>query len=158
VILPVTRSWLGKENTELESQIAPEMPDILNWALDGLARLYANDGHFTPVPSAEAMVQQIRDLASPVGAFVRERCVLAPDLQIEPDEIYAVYKTWAEESGYPRSSKNVFGRDLLAACPSVRKGRLWKGGNRGAVYLGIGWRKGETGDEPLLGSNNRNLL
>ncbi|MCX4670329.1 hypothetical protein OG453_27165 [Streptomyces sp. NBC_01381] len=35
----MTVSWLGKEDTGLTDKLAEETPGILNWALDGLARL-----------------------------------------------------------------------------------------------------------------------
>jgi putative DNA primase/helicase len=149
VVLLLSRSWLGKEDHELEQRICEQLPGILNWALEGLARLNSNDGRFTRVPGAEEAIIAMRDLSSPVAAFVRERCVLKPELQIEPDEIYAVYKTWCEENEYPRASKHVFGRDLRAACSSVSKRRLGDT-KRVHVYVGIGWRKSEESESTLL--------
>jgi putative DNA primase/helicase len=150
VVLILTRSWLGKENHELESGLLEELPGILNLALDGLHRLNTNDGRFTRVPSADEAIVAMRDLASPVAAFVREHCTLKPQLQVGVDDLYESYKKWAEDAEYPKASKHVFGRDLRAAFPAVRKSRL---GDRARVhvYLGIGWRKqdddGEGSDE-----------
>jgi putative DNA primase/helicase len=79
----------------------------------------------------------MRDLASPVGAFARERCVVGPDKQVAVDELYKAFKDWAEENEQPKSSKAVFGRDLKAVAPGVRKSRLWGSGNRCPVYTGI---------------------
>ena len=76
IVVILTRSWLGKEDDALEERFAPELPGILNWALEGLARLNRNDGRFTRVPSAEEAIIAMRDLASPVAAFVRERCII----------------------------------------------------------------------------------
>ena len=39
VPLLLTRSWLGQEDHGLENALREELPGILNWALDGLARL-----------------------------------------------------------------------------------------------------------------------
>ncbi len=59
----------------------------------------------------------MRDLASPVGAFVRERCEVGADKTVEIDKLYEAYKTWCEENEHPKPSKQVFGRDLRAAVP-----------------------------------------
>jgi putative DNA primase/helicase len=48
-------------------------PGILNWALAGLDRLNKR-GYLLQPASGCATVRKMEDLASPVGAFVRERC------------------------------------------------------------------------------------
>src|SRR5262249_26729112 len=121
IVLLLTRSWLGKEDSELEPRLCTELPGILNFALAGLTRLNKNEGRFTEVPSAKEAIVAMRDLASPVAAFVRERCRLDAQSAIAVDDIYGVYKTWAEDNEYPRESKALFGRDLRAAFPTVRK-------------------------------------
>ena len=138
VLIPVTQSWYGKEDLMLEPDLHKELPGILNWALDGLARLTGNGGRFTSVPSADEAVETLRDLASPVAAFVREMCVVGPDQEIERDTLYAAYRTWAEEGGYPKSPKNVFGRDLKAAVPAISDVRpRVGGGKRDRRYVGV---------------------
>jgi putative DNA primase/helicase len=123
VLLPLTLSWLGKEDHSLEPRLCAELSGILNWALDGLQRLVANDGRFSRVESAEEAISAMRDLASPVSAFVREKCEIGPTLQVGVDELYTAFKSWCEDNEYPKSPKAVFGRDLRAACPTVRKMR-----------------------------------
>jgi putative DNA primase/helicase len=150
IVLLLTRSWLGKEDTKLEPNLITELPGVLNWALDGLTRLNKNDGRFTEVPSAKEAIIAMRDLASPVAAFVRERCKLDPQASTAVDELYAVYKTWCEDTEYPRASKHVFGRDLRAACPSVRKERPRRRPGetrREQMYVGIRWLKDGDGDD-----------
>ncbi|WP_319020215.1 hypothetical protein [Streptomyces peucetius] len=39
VVLNMTVSWLGKKDIGLTGELAAEIPGILNWALEGLARL-----------------------------------------------------------------------------------------------------------------------
>lgn len=138
VPLVTTRSWLGKENHELELQLRSELPGILNWALDGLRRLtFDNDNRFTRQPSADEAILAMRDLASPVGAFVREQCELGASMEVAADTLYSAFKTWCEQAEYPKLSRHVFGRDLRAACPSVRKKRPREGETRSRVYGGI---------------------
>ena len=70
-------------------------------------------------------MQLMRDLASPVAAFVRQQC-WTDDRQasVGVEALYGDYKGWCEDEGLPRSSKDVFGRDLRAVCPWVRKARV----------------------------------
>jgi putative DNA primase/helicase len=144
VLLLTTRSWLGKEDYELETEIRAELTGILNWSLDGLRRLTLdNENHFTRFEAAEEAITTMQDLASPVGAFVRERCKLDSGAEIAVDDLYGAYKSWCEISEYPKSPKAHFGRDLRAACPSVRKRRPRDGSKRHFVYAGIRLRKDE---------------
>jgi putative DNA primase/helicase len=143
IVVLLNRSWLGREDHALEGRLVAELPGILNWALDGLARLNRNGGRFTPVPSALEATNTLRDLASPVAAFVRECCALNAQLHIGVDDLYGRYKTWCVEAEYPKSSKHLFGRDLHAAFPSIKKTRPRKGRDRAHIYVGIGWREGD---------------
>jgi putative DNA primase/helicase len=76
ILLPLQNSWLGREDLTLEPGLHGELTGILNWALAGLKRLVKNKNIFTRVPSADEAIMAMRDLASPVGAFVREECVV----------------------------------------------------------------------------------
>jgi putative DNA primase/helicase len=138
VPLLLTRSWLGQEDHELEPALRDELPGVLNWALDGLERLTAV-GRFTRPPGADEAMVALQDLASPVAAFVRDRCVRGPDYRVPVDDLYAAYKTWATDNGHVISTKQVFGRDLRAAVPGLRVAR--PGGHdeaeRARVYVGV---------------------
>ncbi len=65
VSLLLSRSFYGKEDLKLESELVAELPGILNWALDGLGRL-ADQGRFTRPASTDEMLGTLQDLASPV--------------------------------------------------------------------------------------------
>jgi len=150
VLLLTTRSWLGKEDYELERNLRDELSGILNFALDGLQRLaHDNENRFTRFAAAEEAITIMRDLASPVGAFVREKCKLDANAEIPVDVLYPAYKDWCQICEYPKSPKAHFGRDLRAACPSVRKTRPRDGTNRQHVYAGIRLRteKDEADEE-----------
>jgi putative DNA primase/helicase len=141
VLLLTTRSWLGREDVTLEPGLHGELTGILNWALDGLQRLTVTNGNiFTRLPSADEAITAMRDLASPVAAFVREQCDIAADHEIRADDLYAAYKTWAEDNGHSKKSKQTFGRDLHAAFPLISVKRPY--GDRRRVYVGIDIRHG----------------
>jgi putative DNA primase/helicase len=123
VLLLSSRSWLGREDFDLEPALQAELPGILNFALEGLQRLCNNDNRFTHVATADEAIVQMRDLASPVAAFGREKCELGADKKVDVDVLYTEYKQWAEDNGHVKMNKSLFGRDLRAAYPSIRKTR-----------------------------------
>jgi putative DNA primase/helicase len=137
LLLLTTLSWLGKEDHDLELALQAEMTGILNWSLDGLARLTNNGGRFTRVPSADEAIIAMRDLASPVAAFVRERCRIDAAMEVIIDDLYAAYCSWAADNGHAKPSKQNFGRFLRAAVPSVRVQRPRDAGTRPRFYTGI---------------------
>jgi putative DNA primase/helicase len=146
VLLTLSRSWLGKEDHALEQKLSVELPGILNWALDSLQRLTATNGNrFTRVPTSEEAILMMRDLASPVAAFVREQCEMGSDEQVAVDELYGAFKIWAENNGHAKPTKQLFGRDLRAAVPSI-KVTMPRGtdGKQYRVYAGIALREKET--------------
>jgi putative DNA primase/helicase len=143
VLLLTTRSWLGREDLNMEPALHTDLTGILNWALDGLQRLsVTNDNVFTRLPSADEAITAMRDLASPVAAFVREQCEIGPNYAIAVDDLYAAFKKWAEDNGHTKKEKNTFGRDLHAAFPSISKKRPRDDGDRRWIYAGIDMRHG----------------
>ena len=64
-------------------------------------------------------IQTLRDLASPVAAFVREECVVGQDKSVKRDTLYSAYRAWADNGGYPKSLKHVF------SMPRLRRSRRW---------------------------------
>jgi putative DNA primase/helicase len=149
ILLQLTRSWLGKEDHTLERRLQEELPGILNWALAGLERLtVANGNRFTALASSDEAIITMRDLASPVAAFVRERCKVRADEQVLVDELYAAYKAWAADNEQPKATKHVFGRDLRAAVPGVKKSRPREAEGRSFVYSGIALNTQYIGNLP----------
>jgi putative DNA primase/helicase len=146
VPLLLTETFYGREDLELEPKLEAELPGILNWALDGLRRL-AEGGKFTKPPNVEDTIRTLQDLASPVGAFIRDCCEKGKDKTVSIDELYRAYRWWSETNGHAKSTKQVFGRDLRA----VMAGRLkvtqpGSGDNRQRAYEGIDLTKDALAD------------
>jgi putative DNA primase/helicase len=137
VVLMSDKSWLGNEDVTLEDAILQGLPGILNWSLDGLARLVNNRNRFTRVEAFDEAIIEMRDLASPVAAFVRQRCVLGDNNSVVADELYTAFKQWAEDSGYRVISRETFGRDLRASALGVRRVQVRAGKDRYWRYEGI---------------------
>lgn len=123
VILRTLRSFYGQEDTALTDKLMTELPGILNWAIEGWRRLRER-GRFVMPPSVEDAVWDMEDLSSPVGAFVREKCVVEAGCRTPVDELYGAWKRWCERDGRSNATtKQRFGRDLIAAVPGITRRR-----------------------------------
>jgi putative DNA primase/helicase len=140
-----SRSWLGKEDHGLEPDLRAELPGVLNWALDGLKRLAEHD-RFTRPPGADEALVTLQDLASPVAAFVRDRCNRNPKHEVAVDTLYTAYRSWTDDNGRVKSTKQVFGRDLRAAVPGVRVSQIGPIEDRTRVYRGVGLQPEKRGE------------
>lgn len=119
VVLVLRHSVLGRENPNLTNELLPELPGILNWALDGLARIQAA-GRFSEPAASRDSILALQDLVSPVAAFVRDRCKPEPGAETLVKHVYDEWKVWAEDNGHRATTAQTFGRDLRAAVPGLR--------------------------------------
>lgn len=119
MMLRLTESFYGREDRTLTTKLLSELPGILNWSIEGWRQLRAR-GHFVQPASVEDVLRDIEDLSSPVGAFVRERCDVGSGLRVWVDDLYQAWKNWCEADGRVKATtKQTFGRDLMAAAPGV---------------------------------------
>lgn len=119
LILQTQKSFYGKEDVGLTDRLLTELPGILNWAMEGLHRLRQRR-HFLPPQSSSDTVQEIEDLASPVGAFVRECCDVGPGFRVYVDHLYGLYKDRCALDGRTNlPTIQNFSRDLKAVVPGL---------------------------------------
>jgi putative DNA primase/helicase len=137
VILRLTESFYGREDHGLTERLLKELPGILLWALQGWSRLRAR-GHFIQPKSVDEAIRDLEDLASPVGAFVRDRCVVAPGRMIDAGRLYEAWKAHCAEMGRDHAgTKASFGRDLRAAVPHLRMSNRRVDDGRDRFYEGV---------------------
>jgi putative DNA primase/helicase len=143
LVLPMIRSWYGKEDVRLTARLLGELPGILLWALEGWQRLRER-GHFVQPDAGVQLVEDLEDLTSPVGAFVRECCEVGAGYEVPVQDLFAQWKRWCEEKGRrePGTEQN-FGKDLHAAVPGLGGRRPREGDSRVRTYVGIRARGGE---------------
>jgi putative DNA primase/helicase len=122
ILLIFKNSFYGRENTKLTEELLVELPGIFNWCLEGLDRL-SERGAFLQPEASSASIRHLEDLASPVSAFIRDRCVLAKDATVAKDDVWNAWKTWAEDAGITKGTKDVLLRDLRAVDPGVTSTR-----------------------------------
>ena len=73
MILPFTKSFVGKEDRGLDNRLAAEICGINNWALGGLSRLRAN-GRFTNCLKADPIMDDFRRNTSSLLGFLQDEC------------------------------------------------------------------------------------
>jgi putative DNA primase/helicase len=139
IVLRFTRSFLGREDKDLERKLKAELPGILNWAIAGWRRL-RDRGRFVQPQSAVDLVEQMENLSSPVGEFVKDCCVVGAAHEIITHDLYEGWKRWCQRHGLDHAgSAPIFGRNLCAAFPTVRTSTPTTRGRARNVrlYLGI---------------------
>ena len=145
VVSTLRISFLGREDPKLTDELLEEAPSIFNWALEGLDRL-RHRGYFVIPASAREAVRDLEDLASPIGAFLRDVCVVDPAYEVSKDALWQVWKNWCIEEGRSRpGTKAVFARDLHSAVPGLRSVRPRDGDGRWHAWRGLMLRQQWSG-------------
>lgn len=117
MVLTLHESFYGREDHGLLDRFIPELPGILNWALQGYDRLYAR-GRFVQPDSSAALIQEFEDLGSPIGAFIRDRCEVGPGFEVMQTQVFDAWKAWCQENGREKPGTiQSLGRNLRAAVP-----------------------------------------
>ena len=138
VILTMAQSFYGREDPGLTSRLLNELPGVLAWAVEGWHRLTAR-GYFMPPASSVAAAQELADLGSPVGTFVREACVVGAAHDVGVDHLYLIWRMWCTEQGIERAgNKQQFGRDIGAVVPGLAITQPRVEGARVRAYRGVG--------------------
>ena len=137
VVLTMRTSFYGREDTGLFDRLRGEIPGILRWSLEGLARLRER-GRFVQPGSSAAAIRELEDLGSPVAAFLRDVCEIGTGLEITCDHLWHAWKTWCGEQGRDRpGTRHTFGRDLRAVLPGIKLTRHRDEAKRVKFYDGI---------------------
>ncbi|WP_420645910.1 DNA primase family protein [Yoonia vestfoldensis] len=137
LVLPMNNSFYGKEDRGLGNRLMTELPGILNWSQAGYLRLRKR-GYFVPPDSAIQAVEELESLGSPISAFVKERCTVAPGLRCAVDDMFAAWQSWCASNGRKEpGTVQSFGRDLRAAVNGLAVTRPGAGVMRVRHYEGI---------------------
>ncbi len=137
LVLRLNTSFYGHEDVTLTEQLFAELPGILLWAIEGWKRLHQRGRFVQPESGADA-IRDMEDLASPVGAFIRDQCIIGVGHRAWVDDLYGAWKEWCVHDGRNAfSTKQAFGRDLMAVVPGLVRRRATGGV---PFYEGIGLR------------------
>lgn len=139
LLLPLVETFLGREDMELTDKLVTELSGILNWAREGWLRLRER-GRFLDLPLSDDMRDDLRELNSPIHAFVAEWCDRTdPEASIVRKELFAGYQRWCKEQGRDHpGTEQQFGQRLSAAYPAIRSTRpRIDNPGRARIYHGI---------------------
>ena len=138
LLLLTTRSWLGKEDHDLEPALQAEMTGILNWSLDGLSAPHEEREPLHP-PSLgrRSHHRHARSRLALSPPLCASDATSTPRRKSRSTRFTPPTARGAEDNGHAKATKQNFGRDLRAAVPSVRVKRPRDGEARSRVYSGI---------------------
>lgn len=138
IVWTMEKSFYGQEDLGLSDRLNAERQAICLWALEGLRSLRTS-GRFIQPSAALDAISEMEDLASPVGAFLRERCIIEPGRRISCERLYTAWRDWCQKQGRDHPGNiQWFGRDLRAAVPAiVAKARRVPGDGYERVYEGV---------------------
>ena len=131
LILRFERSFVGKEDTRLDSKLKAELPGIANWAIAGLERLRRED-RFTIGAAGRKASEEMAMAGSPIRRFIRDHVKVTEGKYdyIKTDELFDGYRTWAvERERMP--GQYILGRDrFLSGFFATLTGRHVKVGKK----------------------------
>jgi putative DNA primase/helicase len=139
VVFTMTKSFYGREDTELATKLMKELSGIFNWAMVGEHRRMARGGHFIQSNSGKDMLQEMERLSNPMLAFFEEVLVLDDQGTVDKDELFAVYKHWAHKKGMHPGTDLTFKRKFTSTIQDkpVTNGEVRVGNGRKYIYRGM---------------------
>ena len=138
-------TYVGKEDPTLKFKIQNEAAEgkLINFALRGLANLRKAHRFIMPDSSVE-VIEQLRELTTPVTAFIRDCCEFPEkdndlhDYLTPRDQGYEAWVGWCEAQGRKfKGLKEQFGRWFITSCPHVTVVRTTLGDRRLYAYGGV---------------------
>jgi len=119
MVISLNNSFVGRENWGLTAELIKEMPGIIQWAHNGLLRLYMNRC-FTDVPSNVVELQEFRRAINSLQSFHDESVSMYEGQEISFSEFYRSYTSYCHDTGNRpfarnkvRSVVNALGLKLL---------------------------------------------
>ncbi|HHD2968938.1 TPA: phage/plasmid primase, P4 family [Clostridium perfringens] len=132
IIVPFSRQIeKSKIDKSLKYKFQREKEGILNWALEGLKRLYENNFEFSENELTDGVKKEYKRENNNVISFVEECCELDGLFSCSRIEIYEAYKEFCVEAGLKTLSQIKFNKELEGNFNITRsrsgKLRLWNG-------------------------------
>jgi putative DNA primase/helicase len=139
VVLRMTKSFYGKEDTDLASKLMRELSGIFNWAMVGEHRRVARGGHFLQPKSGLELLEVMEELSNPLKPFIEDVLIFEPGGMVDKDELFAVYKHWAHKKSIHPGNDLSFKKKFLASVQDrpIENTEIRTNGERKRVYVGI---------------------
>lgn len=126
ILLQMTKSFIGKEDTDLERRLMTELPGILNLVLDAMESLEKR-GRITEPESSDTAREIFSEQTAPIEVFLKECCKEQPDpeAKVPVAHLFKAWEEWCDATnrGAYKGTKEGFAKKLLSARPGVRRVR-----------------------------------
>lgn len=132
IIVPFNRQIeKSKIDKALKYKFQREKEGILNWALEGLKRLYENNFEFSENELTDGVKKEYKYENNNVLLFVSENCEIGSEFNCSRGEFYDRYKEFCEDNGLRALSQIKFNKEVEYNFPVVKKrysnSRCWQG-------------------------------
>jgi putative DNA primase/helicase len=121
LIIPFTRTFKSSKDgrdRKLREKLYAELPGIFNRALEGLTRLYDQDGFTTPALIQDALGAYQRDNDT-VAAFAKE-CLNAKERStITKKDLFRIYRRWCARDGFKPVNQRELKKSLTQLFPAL---------------------------------------
>jgi putative DNA primase/helicase len=140
IVFKMTKSFYGNEDTELSDRLKLELSGIFNWAMEGLKRRVARGGRFVQPKTGVELLETMEELSNPIGTFMEDALVFEPNLRVDKDDLFAVFKKWSTAKNLGYGTDLTFKRRFLAATQdrNITSDSTRIGGERQHFYVGVG--------------------
>ena len=137
VVVPCTKVIpLDQQDREFANKLCEELPGILNWALDGLARLRERGRFKVPEASMKAALA-LRQESHPELQFFEDCCEAEAKDEVDCGVLHQAYSQWCVENYHEVMDSKVFGKALRKRFPRVDRARRRRDGKPIWVYTGV---------------------
>ena len=139
VVLKMTKSFYGREDTALANKLEAELSGIFNWAMEGLQRRVSRGGYFIQPASGASYLDLMSELGNPIGTFIEDTLDFDPFGTVTKDDVFACFSHWAIKRKMPPGTEMAFKRRFMAAIQehNILSDLDRSGGQRIHIYRGI---------------------
>ncbi|PLS86750.1 MAG: hypothetical protein CYG60_05595 [Actinobacteria bacterium] len=111
-LVPFTETIPPEEQDKrLPEKLRAELPGVLAWAVGGCME-WQREG-LQPPAAVRAATDEYRQEMDTLAAFISERCVKGPNLNVQAKPLYDAYTDWCEENGERYETSKRFYQQLI---------------------------------------------
>jgi P4 family phage/plasmid primase-like protien len=111
----------AEKDVTLKARLAAECDGVFNFMLDGLRTLLSLPEIPLGGPESRLVHDRFRISNDPAGAFIRTRCVMAPDARVRKDTLKDAFNDFATQHELPRACGEWFFKALYERFTSLRE-------------------------------------
>lgn len=141
-------NFIENKNTNLLKELTTEeeLSGLLNYALEGLERLLANNG-FSIEDNWEKTKKLMDMSGSPLACFVNDELIRSEDGIIAKDDMFNAYCEYAKKNKYSATTIKKIGGSLIRFASYISDGRDKSGKQR--VWRGVAFKNQEKSIPPV---------